>query len=212
VKKFNKIAPYFPIVGMITYLIMFFTAASFYPGGSDNIPNAQNGYSVFHNFLCDTNNQFTHSGLENRGKLLANLAHIVLSITMMSFFYVMPNIFDHSNRNTKLIKILGVLSMAIFTFMYQEELHDLVVTLVGIFASMAFVPIFIELVKYKNRPFKVLTYIVFTMSIALYLGFETKVGIYYMPFLQKFVFMVDAALVIWTGIIVLRKNRVVQTA
>jgi RsiW-degrading membrane proteinase PrsW (M82 family) len=156
--------------------------------------------------LCDTNNEFTHSGLKNNGKVLANLAHIVLSLTMMSFFYVMPNIFNHSNRNTKLIKILGALAMAIFTFMYQEELHDLVVTLVGVFASMAFLPIFIELVKYKNRPFKILTYIVFIMSLALYLGFETKVGIYYMPFLQKFVFMVDATLVYWTAIIVIRKN------
>ena len=156
--------------------------------------------------MCDTNNEFTHSGLKNNGKVLANLAHIVLSLTMMSFFYVMPNIFNHSNRNTKLIKILGVLAMAIFTFMYQEELHDLVVTLVGVFASMAFLPIFIELVKYKNRPFKILTYIVFIMSLALYLGFETKVGIYYMPFLQKFVFMVDATLVYWTAIIVIKKN------
>lgn len=190
---------------------MFTTAAILYPGGSDNVPDAQNGYSFFHNFLCDTNNEYSHSGLKNNGKLLANLAHIMLSITMMSFFYVMPNIFDHSNRNTKLIKILGVLSMAIFTFMYQEELHDLVVTLVGIFASMAFLPIFIELVKYKNRPFKILTYVVFVMSIALYLGFETKVGIYYMPFLQKFVFMVDATLVIWTGIIVVKKNRVLHS-
>lgn len=196
---------------MIIYLIMFTTAAILYPGGSDNVPDAQNGYSFFHNFLCDTNNEYSHSGLKNNGKLLANLAHIMLSITMMSFFYVMPNIFDHSNRNTKLIKILGVLSMAIFTFMYQEELHDLVVTLVGIFASMAFLPIFIELVKYKNRPFKILTYVVFVMSIALYLGFETKVGIYYMPFLQKFVFMVDATLVIWTGIIVVKKNRVLHS-
>lgn len=192
---------------MTIYLIMFTSAASLYPGGSDNIPTAQDGYSFFHNFLCDTNNEFSHSGLKNNGKLLANLAHIVLSITMMSFFYVMPTIFDHSNRNTKLIKILGVLAMAIFTFMYQEELHDLVVTLVGIFASMAFVPIFIELVKYKNRSFKILTYIVFIMSVSLYLGFETKVGIYYMPFLQKIVFMVDATLVYWTAWIVIKKNR-----
>lgn len=192
---------------MSVYLIMFTTAALMYPGGSDNVPNAQEGYSFFHNFLCDTNNEFTHSGLKNNGKILANLAHIVLSFTMMSFFYVLPGIFERSNRNTKLIKILGVLAMAIFTFMYQEELHDLVVTLVGIFASMAFVPIFIELVKFKNRPFKILTYIVFVMSICLYLGFETKVGIYYMPFLQKFVFLVDATLVIWTGVIVVKKNR-----
>jgi hypothetical protein len=212
VKKFNRITSYFSIVGMSLYLVMFTTAALMYPGGSDNVPGAQDGYSFFHNFLCDTNNQFTHSGLENKGKLLANLSHIVLSITMMSFFFIMPNIFNHTNRNTKLIKILGVLSMAIFTFMYQEELHDLVVTLVGIFASMAFVPIFIELVKYKNTPFKILTYIVFIMSLMLYLGFETKVGIYYMPFLQKFVFLVDATLVIWTGIIVVGKNRIVQAA
>ena len=207
-KKINQILPYFPIFGILIYLVMFTIAASFYPGGSNNVPTAQNGYSIFHNYLCDSNNQTTHSGLENKGKLLANLSHLVLSITMMTFFYVFPNIFGHRNRNTKLIKILGVFSMAIFTFMYQEELHDLIVTLVGIFASMAFVPIFIELVNYKNRPFKILTCIVFLMSIALYLGFETKTGIYYMPFLQKIVFLVDSTLVIWTGVIAIGMNRV----
>ena len=193
---------------MISYLILFTIAASFYPGGSDNVPSASNGYSFFHNFLCDTNNEISHSGLKNNGKLLANFAHIVLSFTMMSFFYVLPGIFEKQNRNTKLIRVFGVLAMAIFTFMYQEALHDSVVTLTGVFGSMAFLPIFIELIKYKNKPFKVLTYIVYALSLTLYLGFVTKIGIYYMPFLQKFVFMVDATLVIWTGIIVVRKNKV----
>lgn len=188
------------------YLVIFIVAASLYPGGSDNLPDAQNGYSFFHNFLCDTNNEFSHSGVKNPGQSLAVFAHLVLSFTMMSFFYILPEIFDKQNRNTQLIRILGVLAMAVFTFMYQEDLHDLIVTLVGIFGSMAFVPIFIELVKYKNKAFKGLTYLVFLVSILLFLGFETKIGIYYMPFFQKFAFIVDASLVIWTSLIVIKKN------
>ena len=150
---------------MIVYLILFVTAASFYPGGSDNLPLGENGYSFFHNFLCDTNNEFTHSGIRNPGQSIAVLAHLVLSFTMMSFFYVLPGIFSHQNRNTKLIRVFGVLAMAVFTFMYQEDLHDLVVTLTGVFGSMAFVPIFIELIKYKNKSFKALTYLVYAMSL-----------------------------------------------
>ena len=178
-----------------------------YPGGSDNVPVDQSGYSFFHNFLCDANNEFTHSGIKNPGQSIAVFAHLVLSFTMMSFFYILPGIFAHKNRNTKLIRVLGVIAMAIFVFMYEESYHDFAVTLTGVFGSMAFVPIFIELVKYKNKPFKTLTYVVFALSIALYLGFETKVGIYYMPFLQKFVFMVDASLVIWTALIVIKKRK-----
>lgn len=192
---------------MAVYLILFILAAIQYPGGSDNLPMCKNGYSFFHNFLCDTNNEYTHSGIRNLGQSIAVLAHFVLSFTMISFFYVLPGIFSHKNRNTKLIRILGVVSMGIFVFMYKESYHDFAVTLTGVFGSMAFVPIFIELVKFKNKPFKALTYIVFVLSILLYLGFETKVGIYYMPFLQKFVFMVDATLVIWTSLIVIRKNK-----
>lgn len=192
---------------MALYLILFIIAVSLYPGGSDNLPDTQNGYSFFHNFLCDTNNEFSHSGIKNPGQSLAVLAHLVLSFTMMSFFYILPGVFDKQTKSTKLIRIFGVLSMAIFTFMYQEDLHDLIVTLVGIFGSMAFVPIFIELVKYKNKAFKGLTYLVFTMSIILFLGFETKIGIYYMPFFQKFAFIVDASLVIWAALIVIKKNR-----
>lgn len=193
---------------MVLYLILFVSAALLYPGGSENIPLDKTGYSFFHNFLCDANNEYTYSGLKNPGQSIAVFAHLVLSFTMMSFFYVLPGIFSHQNRNTKLIRVLGVVSMTIFIFMYKESYHDFAVTLTGIFGSMAFVPIFIELVKYKNKAFKTLTYIVFVMSIALYLGFETKIGIYYMPFLQKFVFMIDASLVIWTGLIVIRKNKV----
>ncbi len=188
------------------YLILFTVAAILYPGGSDNIPTAQNGYSFFHNFLCDTNNEFSHSGIRNPGQPIAVLAHLVLSFTMMSFFYILPEIFSKQNRNTKLIRLFGVLSMAIFTFMYQEDLHDLIVTLVGVFGSMAFVPIFIELVKFEDKAFKALTYLVFIMSILLFLGFETKIGIYYMPFFQKFAFIVDATLVIWASLIVVRKG------
>ncbi|MGB1040613.1 MAG: hypothetical protein ACPGVD_07060 [Flavobacteriales bacterium] len=203
----QKNIPYFPIIGMGIYLVLFTIAAILYPGGSDNLPLDQNGYSFFHNFLCDTNNEVTQSGLINPGQSIAVLAHLVLSFTMMSFFYILPEIFSKQNRNTKLIRLFGVLSMAIFVFMYQEDLHDLIVTLVGIFGSMAFVPIFIELVKYQNIAFKALTYLVFTMSILLFLGFETKIGIYYMPFFQKFAFIVDATLVVWAALIVIKKNK-----
>ena len=192
---------------MSAYLIFFVVAACLYPGGSDNLPTSENGYSFFHNFLCDTNNKITQSGLTNPGQSIAVFAHLVLSFTMMSFFYILPRMFEKQNRNTKLIRLLGVLAMAIFTFMYQEDLHDLIVTLVGIFGSMAFVPIFIELVKFKNRAFKALTYLVFIMSILLFLGFETKIGIYYMPFFQKFAFIIDATLVVWAALIVIKKNK-----
>jgi len=192
---------------MSIYLILFVIAAYLYPGGSDNLPLNENGYSFFHNFLCDTNNEVTQSGLINPGQAIAVLAHLVLSFTMMSFFYILPEIFEKQTRSTKLIRLFGILAMAIFIFMYQEDLHDLIVTLVGIFGSMAFVPIFIELVKYQNKAFKALTYLVFTMSILLFLGFETKIGIYYMPFFQKFAFFVDATLVVWAALIVIKKNK-----
>jgi len=204
----NKYIPYFPIVGMAVYLILFVWAALLYPGGSDNLPMDENGYSFFHNFLCDTNNKISHSGIKNSGQFIAVLAHLTLSFTMMSFFYILPEIFSHQNRNTKLIRFFGMLTMAIFGFMYQQSLHDLIVTLTGIFGSMAFVPIFIELIKFKNKAFVGLTYLVFVLSIIVFLSFQTDIGIYYLPFIQKFVFIIDAILVVWTALIVIRKNKI----
>lgn len=208
-KYIQKCYPYFPTIGMGLYLIVFTVAAFDYPGGSTNIPNDV-GYSFFHNFLCDVMNPLTHDGRVNEARNLAIVSHLILSFTMISFFYLLPEIFPAKNTNTRLIRIFGMLTMTVFIFMFTPY-HDLIVTATGVLGTIALIPFFIELYKYPNKGLKQLAYLCYALSIVVFFIFETKIGFYYLPFLQKITFIFDAWWVIWVSIIVLRKNQEVAT-
>jgi hypothetical protein len=196
--------PYFPIIGLGLYLIIFSISASDYSGGSINVPDAI-GYSFFNNFLCDVMTRSTSGGIEHNTRLLAIAAHWVLSFTMILFFYLLPEIFQTKNRNTFLVRFFGVLTMTVFIFMFTVY-HDLIVTLTGILGTIALIPFFIELRNYPDKRFKQLAYLCFLLSMLVYFIFETKIGFYYLPFLQKITFVFDAWWVIWVSVIVFQKN------
>ena len=193
---------------MALYLLVFTIAALDYPGGSENVPNAV-GYSFFHNFLCDAMNAVTHIGTPNPARSLAVKSHLILSATMIAFFFILPEIFNWKNRNTQLIRYVGMLTMTVFIFMYTP-LHDHIVTATGVLGTIALIPFFIEMRKYPDGWLKYLAYICFALSIIVFFIFETKMGYYYLPFLQKITFAFDAAWVIWVSLIVSKKQMALQ--
>lgn len=202
----TKFLPYFPIVGLGLYVLLFTYAATFYPGGSTNLPNAK-GYSFFHNLLCDAMDPVTKGGMENNARSLATISHYILSLTMICFFYLLPKVFPVKNLNTKLTAFFGMATMTIFVFM-STEYHDFTVLLTGIFGTIAMIPFFIELRRFKNQGYKAIVIFSFAMSIVCFLIFETKIGIYYLPIVQKFTFALDSVWVIWTCILVLNRNKI----
>lgn len=201
----TKYLPYFPIFGLGLYIIVYTIAVSAYPGGSINHPNA-NGYSFYHNLLCDAMDPVTQSGVVNHARFMAIISHLILSFTMITFFYILPKIFPVKNRNTKLIAYFGMATMTVFIFMYTEY-HDLIVIMTGFLGTIALIPFFIELKNFKNKNLKQLAYLCYMLSIIVFFIFETKFGIYYLPFIQKITFGVDAIWVIWTCVIVINKNK-----
>ncbi|MEM6525274.1 MAG: hypothetical protein AAF693_15840 [Bacteroidota bacterium] len=205
-KKFiSSYYPYFPIFGMALYLVMFTYATTLYPGGSESHPDML-GHSFFHNLLCDLNGATAINGESNPARPLSITSHIVLSLTMIMFFYTLPDIFQNQNRNTKLVRVFGVLSMTVFILMFTEY-HDKIVVVVAALGTMALVPFFIEVLKYPNTPLKRWAYLCYLMSVVVFVIFITKIGYYYLPFLQKLTFLLDAVWVIWVCRIVIEKNR-----
>ncbi|MFK7951868.1 MAG: hypothetical protein AB8B73_03410 [Ekhidna sp.] len=204
-KIIQRYYPFIPIVGMGLYLVVFVFSAMDYPGGSENVPSAV-GYSFFHNFLCDVMNPITHGGALNPARSLAVVSHLILSGTMIAFFYLLPDMFSWSNRNTLVIRFGGMLTMTVFVFMYTP-FHDEIVTVTGVLGTVALIPFFIEMRKYPNGLLKVLAYACFVLSMVVFFIFETRMGYYYLPFLQKITFFLDAWWVIWVSIIVLKKQQ-----
>ena len=69
-KYFN----YYPIVGIILYVLTYCYAITFYPGGSIDFPNAAR-YSFSHNLLCDAMDVLTPNGTYNAARPFAIAAH-----------------------------------------------------------------------------------------------------------------------------------------
>ncbi len=203
-KTVRNAYPYFPIIGLGFYVMIFFAAALKYPGGSINEPHAS-GYSFFNNFLCDVMNPEVRGGQQNAARGLAIFGHWILSLSMISFFYLLPEIFPVRNRNTRLVRIFGMLTMTVFILMCTPY-HDLIVTLTAILGTIALIPFFIELRSYGDRGFVILAYLCFVLSIIVYFIFKTKIGFYYLPFLQKITFGFDAWWVIWVSLKVLQRH------
>ncbi|MEQ8302978.1 MAG: hypothetical protein RIB47_06275 [Cyclobacteriaceae bacterium] len=204
-KLLKYYSPYLPIVGMLLYVLVFTAAALSYPGGSLNEP-ASVEYSFFHNFLCDVMDPITKSGAENNARSMAVISHLILSFTMISFFFVLPEIFHQKNRNTQLVRIFGMLTMTVFIFMYTPY-HDQIVTATGVLGTIALIPFFLELRQYEGKSLKQLAFTCYALSVVVFFIFETKYGFYYLPFLQKITFVLDAWWVIWVSLIVLQKNK-----
>lgn len=201
VKKFFATRyPYFPIIGLVLYVVMFAYTTTLYPGGSVNHPNML-GHSFFHNFLCDMNGKIAINGMANPANAMSMLSHIVLSFTMITFFYALPEIFDRKNTNTQLVRWFGVLTMSVFILMFTTY-HDLIVILTAILGTVALIPFFIELLHYSNKPLKLWAYLCYIMSVIVFIIFVTKFGFYYLPFLQKITFVIDAVWVVWVCLIV----------
>lgn len=201
----TKYLPYLPIFGLSLYAIVYTYAVANYPGGSTNYPEAI-GYSFNHNLLCDAMDPITKGGHINSARFLAVISHIILGLTMITFFYVLPKIFPVKNSKTKLISFFGMAAMAALVFMYTEY-HDVIVVITAILGSFAFIPFFIALHRYKNTPYKNIVYLCYVLSIVVFFIFQTKIGVYYLPFIQKVAFIIDACWVIWTCQIVINLNK-----
>jgi len=204
-KSLFKNYPYFPMIGLGVYILIFAIAAISYPGGSINQPDAS-GYSFFNNFLCDVMDPVTKGGTYNPARSLAIVSHLVLSAAMIVFFYLLPEIFTSRGRNFYLTRYVGVFTMIVFAFMYTPH-HDFIVTATGVLGTLALIPFFIELNHYPNKFLKQLAYGCFLLSLVVFFIFQTKLGFYYLPILQKAAFVIDAVWVSWVSMLVLKKKQ-----
>ena len=105
-----------------------------------------------------------------------------------------------------MISLFGVAAMSALVFMYTEY-HDLMVTITGVLGTIAMISFFIELKQIKNKGLKNIAYLCFLLSIIVFLIFETKIGFYYLPILQKTAFAVDSCWVIWSCLVLINNNK-----
>ncbi len=196
-----------PILGTITFAILYFIATLYYPGGSQFDKNSI-GFNWTNNYWCNLLNDTAINGQKNAAQSIALTAMFILCLTLTSFWLQFPN---HTNLNKKhklIIQICGTLAMTISFFLFTKLNHDLITNLASLFGLIATIGTFIGL--YKNS-WKTLFYfglINFLLVVGNNFLYYNKDLIYYLPLVQKITF---ATFLIWICCITLKIISVTRT-
>jgi len=174
----------FPVIGITSYLILFLVAMGKYAGGLEE-------YHLDRHLLCDMMENISTGGHKNDARLIAIIGHTLLFVGMTFFFYILPTIFKKSNINTKIFQYVGMLSMFLFLFL-STGYHDEFVVVAGSLATIAAIPLMLEYAKSSFSYHKFLAILCLLMSIVVFIIYQTKIGIDYLPVFQKVVFAMDS--------------------
>ncbi len=138
-----------PFAGIPVFIVLYFVAAYFYPGGSD----ADSGYEGFdwmNNYWCDLIASHGKNGEPNAGRPIALTAMITLFGSLLFFWFRLPDFFHETKFSRILISYTGMVSMIILVFIFTEY-HDEVIFVGGALSSIPFAGTLRELYRHNWR-------------------------------------------------------------
>lgn len=132
-----------PFLGAIVFSALYIIAAIHYPGGSSsNIHSI--GFSLLDNYWCNLLNEKALNGLPNESRPYAVAAMLVLSCSLLFFWWQFVAIVNWSKPVKQGIQISGTLSSFSMLFLPFGN-HDLVINLSALFGGIAMVLVIIAL-------------------------------------------------------------------
>lgn len=192
-KKANGIVTLLPTFGILIFFGLFVYSASLYPGGSQADANSV-GFDWANNFWCNLMLENGMNGQENPARPFAILAMIVLSSSMILFFFQFAEYFEKDKIWKLIIKISGALGMLGADFMFTRY-HDIMTTILSVFGSLVLIGMIRALHK-RNLTFYKISGIVMILLIALNnMMYYNEDLIRYLPVVQKMNFVLVLA---WT--------------
>jgi hypothetical protein len=189
-----------PFLGAILFVIVYFIASLYYPGGSQ-VDKNHNGFSWANNYWCNLLNENAFNGQKNTAKPIAILGMFVLCFTLSIFWFLFPKQMNIRKSLKLIIQISGILAMTIALFLFTDIYHDLVINLATFFAIPAILGTFIGLYKtkwYSLFGFGMLNLLLVGLNNYVYYNIEL---IIYLPIIQKITF---ASFLIWVCCITIK--------
>ena len=182
-----------PILGTIIFIVLYFIATLYYPGGSQVDKNSI-GFSWINNYWCNLLNENAMNGQHNSAKPIAMAAMFTLCLSL-SFFWILFPVKIRIGKIAKyIIQISGMLSMLVAFFLFSNINHDLITDLASSLGLIATIGTFIGL--YKTKWFGLFAFgllNILLVGLNNYVYF-TKGFIIYLPVIQKISF---ATFLIW---------------
>jgi len=204
--KGKNITIIWPIVGIVLFVLLYFVASLFYPGGSQ-FDKGSIGFSWFHNYWCNLLNPIAINDMPNHARPYAMMAHIVLCFSILFFYWsVVPHIVP--NRHRYFIRISALISCIISLLLMTNLDHDLVSNWAALFNVVSLTITMINL--WKNQYFclfysGIFNFVIFVINATLYYHQE---WIYFLPIVQKLSF---AYFLLWICMVCLFILRKVET-
>ena len=182
-----------PTFGILIFLGMSVYSTSLYPGGSQADANSV-GFDWANNFWCNLMAENGVNGLKNRARPIAVFASIILSLSMILFFFHFAKHFVKDSVWKNIIKVTGTISMSSAIFIFTK-FHDIMTTLLSVFGVVVIIGIIRTLHKNNMTFFKISGIACMIFVVINNLFYYNENFIAYLPLIQKFSFILILA---WT--------------
>lgn len=178
---------YIPILGILSFLILFIFSSLLYSGGSEINPNST-GFNWINNYYCDLMLQNGFNGRPNPARPFSILTLNILSLSIIVFFIIVKDIVKENKFWKYTIPIAGTISMLLILFLFTP-FHRLLIIIASIIGSLALTGIIIGLIQKQWKPLLYLTYfnlVMIGLNIFIYVS---KTMTIVLPIIQKLTFL-----------------------
>ncbi len=183
-KKFLLLTPIF---GSIVFVILYFIATLFYPGGSQVDKNSI-GFSWVNNYWCNLLNERAINGQVNGAKPIAMSAMFILCLTLILFWFLFSNYIIVHKKLAIIIKVCGSFAMIAGFLLFTNINHNLITNIASGFGVIATVGVLIGLYKIGWKRLFVFGLLNFLLVALNNYVYYTKGLIVYLPVVQKITF------------------------
>jgi len=176
-----------PVIGILSFGILYVYSSTLYPGGSQADINAV-GFDWINNYWCNLMNTKGANGAINPARPFAIFAMLVLCSSLSVFFFQFADFLTEKQSWKQIIKIGGFFSM-LFASLLFTKLHDLMTIISSFFGLFVVIGILKEvyrssLVKYKTSG--LLCLLLLGLNNYIY---YTSQFIEWLPLIQKITFL-----------------------
>ena len=175
-----------PLIGIGSFILFYFMAAKHYPGGSWIVSDTD-GFSFWHNYLCDLLDINAINGEPNKGRTYAITALCLLCAGIFFLWSLLPKLFKTKNNIQKIMSTSGYLSLLTIPLLAIGN-HDVIIRIAGTFGVVTFIACCVELYKTNYKKLFLLGVVCIITFLSNYYIYETGICIKALPVIQKFTF------------------------
>jgi hypothetical protein len=181
-----------PDVGVVAFVLLYFYAASLYPGGTQSDPSTA-GYSQLGNYWCDLLDASSYSGQANPGRPFALAATIFLPLALLPLWCAAPTLLGEARAARIVVPVAGCSSMLLAIFVFTSA-HDLVVNASSVLGFVAFATLLDGLRRRREHWLVTMGVVSLLLCVANFTMWQTGSLLGWMPMVQKAAF---ATVLVW---------------